>query len=115
MLLLSNLTLVSLGLPMSANRVLFDSKFRILTSLKVAEVFDARLLAEKPVALDGTHFTPLVGFVDEQSKMMGSSGALFAFMILVDIVCIVIFVMHVRPCCQEEDRSEVHAPIVPPL
>ena len=57
-----------------------------------------RALFEKNVNVDQTEYTPLMGFVDEKEKLFEGSGILLAVAIVIDLLCIVAFILYLKPC-----------------
>lgn len=112
--MLSNLTLLSLMLRPDEVRHVHTPATLISTSYRVPEVFDRSLFARQ-ASLEKAPFTPLVGFVDEQSKMMSNTGIVLALLIVFDVLCAILFVLHVKSCCTRDERSEINAPLVSPL
>lgn len=112
--MLSNLTLLSLMLRPDEVRHVHTPATLISTSCRVPDVFDKSLFARQS-SLEKAPFTPLVGFVDEQSKMMSNTGIVLALLIVFDVLCALLFVLHVKSCCTRDERSEINAPLVSPL
>lgn len=68
-----------------------------------------RAMLNRNVNVNQVEFTPMAGFVEEQSNFFKGSGTLLAVAIAFDLVCIAAFIVYLRPCYKPDTRDQVHS------